>query len=125
MVNEIVIVGRLCKEPQLQMTKSEKMLCDFQIAVNSYDKTAMFFSAMAFNQKADFITKYLHKGDLVGITGSLMQKKFIINNETKSRVYILVERIDLISKKETDKKPVENDASTQTISIENDEELPF
>lgn len=75
MINAVTLVGRLVKEPEVRMTNKGKKIWGFALAnsifVNGEQKTN-FFTCTCYNEKiCDYASKYLGKGYLVGITGSL------------------------------------------------------
>lgn len=74
MLNKIVIIGRLGRDPQLRITKAGKSVCIFSAAVDSgygERKVTDWFRVIVFGKQADICCKHLKKGALVSITGSL------------------------------------------------------
>ena len=71
-MNSITISGRLTKDPVLRHTASEGTpVCSFTLAnYISADKT-QFVSCVAWNNTAERISRFLHKGALVAVTGKL------------------------------------------------------
>ena len=73
MINNVVIVGRLTRDPELRRTNSGVSVCSFTVAVDNRtknpdgSKSASFIPCTVFQQTADNMTKFLRKGSLVGI----------------------------------------------------------
>ena len=62
-MNKIIIKGRLAKDPELKKTNSGNVLCNFSVAVGrnfDYEITD-FFDCTAWNNNAEFISKYFSK----------------------------------------------------------------
>ena len=72
MSNTIVIIGRLTKDPESKDT-SGGMIAKFSVASDNQDrdKTTTFFNCTSFGKSAEFVTKYLTKGRLVSVVGSI------------------------------------------------------
>ena len=83
MINNVVLVGRLTRDPELKTTNSGTSVCSFTIAVDNRQKnpdgskSASFIPCTVFQQAADNMTKFLKKGSLVGIVGRLNQRSYV------------------------------------------------
>jgi single-strand DNA-binding protein len=100
MVNRVVLVGRLTRDPELRTTTTGKSVCSFTIAVNKRSKPtdgspdADFFNVTAWDRTADFVTNYLTKGRLVAVDGRLQSRKYTTNDgQNREVVEIVAENI--------------------------------
>jgi len=81
-INRVVLVGRLTRDPELRTTTTGKSVCSFGIAVNKRIKPqdgsadADFFNVTAWNQTAEFAANYLTKGRLIAVDGRLQARKY-------------------------------------------------
>lgn len=81
MINNVTLVGRLTKDPELQYMNGNKDFCQFTIAVNRNYKNANgeydadFINCSVFGKSAEYLTNYCFKGNLIGITGSIRTNK--------------------------------------------------
>jgi single-strand DNA-binding protein len=81
-INRVVLVGRLTRDPELRTTTTGKSVCDFSIAVTKRVKPqdgspdADFFRVNAWGQTAEYVSNYLHKGRLVAVDGRLQSRKY-------------------------------------------------
>ena len=77
MLNKIIIMGRLVKDPELRRTQSGTAVTSFRIAVDrdfkSQDgsKQADFFDVVAWRSTAEFVSKYFTKGRMAVVEGRL------------------------------------------------------
>lgn len=105
MINRIVLIGRLVRDPELRKTKENVSVVGFSIAVDNPpmangEKSTSFFECTAWNALADNIVKYTHKGSLIGIEGRLQQRTYVNkSNVNVSVVEIIVSGMQLLDKK--------------------------
>ena len=82
MINNVVLVGRITRDPELRYTPSNVATVSFSIAVDrSYssqggERQADFINCVAWRQSAEFLAKYVKKGYMVGITGSIQTRYY-------------------------------------------------
>ena len=65
MINKVILMGRLTKDPELRYTNNKTPVCSFTIAVNNgYGEKQQtdFVNCLAWNKTAEFVTKYFTKG---------------------------------------------------------------
>lgn len=95
MLNVVVLMGRLVRDPELKTPQSGNSVCTFSIAVDrSYtekdeERKADFFTVTAWRKTAEFICKYFQKGSLIAIEGSLQTRQYQDksgNNRTATEV---------------------------------------
>lgn len=95
-INRVVLIGRLTRDPELRTTGTGKSVCDFSIAVqkkfkpNDGSPDADFFSVSAWNQTAEYVSNYLHKGRLVAVEGRLQSRKYQAKDGTNREVVEIV-----------------------------------
>lgn len=76
-LNRVVLVGRLTRDPELRHTTSGLAIVTFTLAVDrryksqSGEKQTDFIRCKAWRQTAEFVHKYITKGRLVGVEGSI------------------------------------------------------
>ena len=124
-------VGRITADPELKTTSSGVSVTGFTLAVDrAYAKDGNrqtdFIPCTAFRGTADFITKYAHKGDVVGVVGALQSRKYE-DKEGKTRtVYeVVVNEVSICNGRKQDESET-RPAPVDTSDIaENDEGLPF
>lgn len=90
MINRVVLVGRLTKDPVLRKTQSNTSVTSFTCAVNrrfqAQEQTADFINCTAWNKTAEFISQYGKKGSLVGVEGRIQTRSY--DDATGKRVYV-------------------------------------
>lgn len=103
-MNSVNIMGRLVDDVELKDTNSGKKVCNFRIAVDAgKDKQAYFFPIVAWNGTAENIAKFFHKGSKIALSGILMQRSYIGEDEQKHNVIeILANSFDFCDSKKAE-----------------------
>ena len=87
MLNNVVLMGRLTKDPELRHTQSNIPVASFTIAVDrGYKKDeADFINIVAFGRAGEFAEKYFRKGTKVLVTGRIQTGSY--TNKDGQKVY--------------------------------------
>ena len=92
MINNVVIMGRLTKDAEERKTSNGKTVCSFCVAVDdSYNKDkAHFIDIIAWDKKAEFVTKYFRKGSMIAVQGRLATRTWEDKNGSKHKAVEIV-----------------------------------
>jgi single-strand DNA-binding protein len=81
MLNHIVLMGRLTRDPELRYTQSGTAVTSFRIAVDrdfsnreTGEKQADFIDVVAWRQTGEFVSKYFAKGSMAVVSGRLQMR---------------------------------------------------
>lgn len=88
-MNNIQLLGRITKDLEQKMTTSGKSVCSFDIAVTrKFDKdTTDFIPCVAWNKTCETMCKFVKKGQLIAIDGSLYTRKYEDKNGNNRTAY--------------------------------------
>lgn len=92
MINRVILVGRLTKDPEYRQTPSGVSVATFTLAVNRSftnsqgEREADFINVVVFRKQAENVNKYLSKGSLAGVDGRIQSRSYE-NNEGR-RVFV-------------------------------------
>lgn len=77
-MNNVSLIGRLTKDVQERRTQSGTPVVSFTLAVDrkKRDDGADFIPCIAWDKAAETIAKYVHKGDLFGVTGYIHTRNY-------------------------------------------------
>ena len=109
-MNNISLIGRLTKEPELKSTSNGNKVISFCLAVDrrTKDKATDWIDCVAWNKTAEIIAQYCHKGKMLSVTGSLQTRTWEDNEGNKHKVTeVNVMSIDLLGGSEKADKPSE------------------
>lgn len=107
MINNVVLVGRLTKDPDLRFTQSGQAVATFTLAVNrnftngSGEREADFINCVIWRKSAESLANYAKKGTLLGVTGRIQTRNY--ENQQGQRVYVtevVAENFQLLESKQ-------------------------
>nr|DAH20544.1 MAG TPA: Single strand binding protein [Bacteriophage sp.] len=77
-MNNVSLIGRLTKDVEERRTQRGTHVVSFTLAVDRRKKEdgADFIPCIAWDKAADTIAKYVHKGDLFGVTGYIQTRNY-------------------------------------------------
>lgn len=85
MVNNVIIQGRLVRDPELRQTPSGVSVTNFSIACerdykNGDERVSDFVDCVAWRGTADFIQRNFNKGRMIIVVGKLQSRKWVDND---------------------------------------------
>lgn len=111
MLNQIVLVGRLTKDIQVNKSEKGKKVANLVLAIprsfknmnGTYDTD--FIECTIFDNIAQNTSEYCHKGDILGIKGRLQSRLIENGDEKRTIIEVIAEKVTfLTSKKEEENK---------------------
>ncbi|MCO6262859.1 MULTISPECIES: single-stranded DNA-binding protein [Bacillati] len=147
MLNRVVLVGRLTKDPEFRTTPSGVEVATFTLAVNRTftnaqgEREADFINVVVFRKQAKNVNDYLSKGSLAGVDGRIQSRNYE-NNEGR-RVFVTevvadsVQFLDAKGNNQQNNQPQKQQEQTTKTKSKNpfenatgpieitDEDLPF
>ena len=101
MINRVVLVGRLTRDPELRNGGS---IAVFTVAIDNLgkEKTTSFIPCVVLNaQRSETVGKYARKGMLVGVEGRLNQRSFVRQDGSKGSVIeVICDSVQFLEKRE-------------------------
>lgn len=133
MLNRIVLMGRLTKKPELRRTQSGVAVTSFSLAVErdyksqSGERETDFIDVVAWRSTAEFAAKYLDKGRMAAVTGSLQGRSWQDKEGNKRRsMEVMADRIYFADSKREEPTGRGVDVSADDFQeVEDDGDLPF
>lgn len=92
MINRVVLVGRLTKDPEFRTTPNGVNVATFTLAVNrtftnaNGEREADFINVVVFRKQADNVNNYLSKGQLAGVDGRIQSRSY--ENQEGRRIFV-------------------------------------
>lgn len=145
MINNVTLVGRLTKDPELKYTPNEVAVANFTLAVNRAFKSengpdADFINVVVWRKPAENAANFLKKGSMAGVVGSIQTRNY--EGQDGKKVYVtevMADRVQFLDSKpkgegSENKPPANNKGFTRLdedpfagngqIDI-SDDDLPF
>lgn len=102
-LNNVMLIGRLTKDPESKYLPSGMAVVEFSIANNYYmsnkgSNEVNYFDVVAFGKMAETVAKYLTKGKQIAITGTLRQDRWQDKdtNTARSKVRIIMQSMQML-----------------------------
>ena len=139
MINKVILMGRLTKDPELRYTNNKTPVCSFTIAVNNgYGEKQQtdFINCVAWNKTAEFVTKYFIKGRMIIIADGRISTRSWETQDSK-RAYateVVANEVNFGESKTSPQlntpqtaaqPPMQDDDDDFTPLDEEDDDLPF
>lgn len=90
MLNKVIIMGRLTRDPDFKQTQSGVAICKFSVAVERQFKDSKtgerltdFLDCTAFRGTAEFISRYFSKGNMILVEGNIQNNNYTDNSGVK------------------------------------------
>lgn len=133
MLNKIILMGRLTRDPELRRTQSGTAVSSFSLAVDRDYKTqdggreTDFFDFVAWRSTAEFVCKYFSKGRMAVVEGRLQTRDWTDKDGNKRRsTEVLAESVYFgDSKRSESDTQAAPDQELQELPTEEEGELPF
>ncbi len=108
MLNQIVIVGRLVKDPELRETETGKKVTNITLAVprsyknvnGEYDTD--FIDCTLWTGVAESTSEYCKKGDLLGVKGRVQTRVYEKEEEKKYVTEVIAEKVTFLTSKKAE-----------------------
>lgn len=136
-LNQVVEVGRITAEPELKNTSIGVANVNFTLAVErayakkGEERETDFIQCVAWRGNAEFLAKFAHKGDVVGVQGELHSRKYEDKDGNKRTAYeVVADEISIFNGRKSDNTapapaPQQNTAPASIDIAADDDDLPF
>lgn len=107
-MNKVILIGRLCADPEFRQTTSGIAVCRIRIAVDrpkqkDQERQADFIGCTAWRSTAEFISRYFTKGQKIIVEGSLRNNDYTDNNGVKHySMDVLIQNVEFGESKGSD-----------------------
>ena len=142
MLNKIIVMGRLGRDPELRRTQAGTAVASFSLAVDRdfKDKTTGeracdWIDVVAWRQTGEFAARYLTKGRMVVVEGRLQMRDYTARDGSKRRAAeVVADSVYFADSRQTAPPPSEGNAyeaalpegpSNELRDLDHDGELPF
>lgn len=138
MINKVILMGRLTRDPEMRHTNSGTPVTTFSIAINSgygENQRTDFVNCLAWNKTAEFVTKYFAKGKMIIVIGRITTRSW--ETQDGKRAYateVVANEVNFGESKTSPQlntpqtaaqQPMQDDDDDFTPLDEEDDDLPF
>lgn len=99
MLNKIVVMGRLTRDPELRYTKSQTPVASFTLAVDrdyvqdGASRETDFIDCVAWRGTAEFVSNYFRKGSMAVVSGRLQIREWEKDGNKRKTAEIVVDNV--------------------------------
>lgn len=130
-MNTCQLMGRLTMEPEIRYTPNNIAVASFTLAVDrprakDREPAADFIPIIAWRERAEFISKYFHKGQRIALTGAIRTRNY--EGKDGNRVYVtevVADRVFFADSKQEHSAGEAPPPAPEPPSISDDDEYPF
>ena len=129
MLNRIIVMGRLVRDPELRRSQSGKAVTSFTVAVDRpgvKDKTD-FIDCVAWEKKAEFVSRYFRKGQRIEVSGVITTRTYEKDGQKRKATELRCDQVFFGDSKPEDGRPVPQLSGGDTFQemMDGDDDLPF
>ena len=123
MINNVVLVGRLTRDPELRFTSNGLAVASFNLAVNrnftnaSGEREADFVNCVIWRKPAEALANYAKKGTLIGVVGRIQTRNY--ENQQGQKVFVtevVCDNFQLLERANSSESQANNSSSNQESS---------
>ncbi|WP_031542441.1 single-stranded DNA-binding protein [Mesoplasma photuris] len=120
-MNQVVIIGRITKDPELRTATNGKPFVGFTVAVSEYsggNEFTNFIPCMAFDKNAENMAKFLKKGAQVAVSGRISVRSREVDGRRQDAVNVNADRVQFL-----DSKTTSSNSSSNSEYVKNDSNI--
>lgn len=126
MINNVVLGGRLTKDPDLKYTQNGTAIASFTLAVErdfsgqDGNKETDFINCVIWRKSAETLANYVRKGQQIGVVGRIQTRNY--ENQQGQQVYVtevVAERFYFLEKKDSGSNTGSNNSNQQKNNSDN------
>ena len=131
MLNNVIIMGRLTRDPELRRTQGGTAVTSFTMAVDrdfksqSGEKETDFIDVVAWRNTGEFAAKYLAKGRMAAVEGRIQVRDWQDKDGNRRKSVEVVADNVYFADSKRDSKPQESRDEQEFDEIEDDGDFPF
>ena len=132
MLNRVILVGRMVRDPELRRTGTGVAVTSFTIAMNRNftnqqgERQADFIPCVVWNKAAENTARYCGKGSLVGVEGRLQSRSYENQGKKVNVIEVICDSVQFLepsSKQKASNNSTSNIDTTEMYSKMSEEEI--
>lgn len=112
MYNKVIMMGRICSDPELKTTPNGVNVCTFRIAVErrfqqkGEERKTDFFNVVAWRSTGELVNKYFGKGKMILVEGEMQTRQYTDKSGNQATWYeIVAKRVSFTGEKSVNTAP--------------------
>lgn len=130
MLNRIILIGRLTRDPELRFTVNGKAVANFTLAVDrgwGEQKETDFIDIVVWDKSAENSAQYLKKGRLAGVEGRLQIRQYEHEGQKRRAAEVVASRVIFLERDNKGGASGEGDTTAPWVSggVLGPDDVPF
>ena len=140
MLNKVILMGRLTRDPEIRYTQDQNPIASFSLAVDrsfvkqGEERQTDFINIVCFRSTASFVEKYFSKGQLVAVAGRIQSRNWEDKEGNKrNSIDVIADEVHFAEPKRDNSAPRQNGSNSGSSStngdfvptVNGDDDLPF
>ena len=127
MINRVILVGRITKDPELKSTQSNVSFVNFTLAVNrqfadqSGERQADFIQCVVWRRQAENLAQYIKKGALLGVEGRIQTRTYEVDGNTRYITEVVCDSVQFLETRGDNSSSNDDYSQPEPSSNDNDE----
>lgn len=118
-MNSLTVAGSLGRDAELKYLNNGDPVLNFSVADSQgKDKPTIWWNCQLFGKRAESLDPYLKKGQSVTVVGSISEREYEKDGQTRKAISVRVSEVALMGKREAEQKPKKSNDF-------DDEQIPF
>ena len=117
MLNKIVIMGRLTRDPELRYTQNDNPVTSFTLAVDRDKDGVDFIDCVAWRKTAEFVNNYFRKGGMAVVAGRLQIREWEKDGQKRKAAEVVVDNIYFGEARRTEER--------RFVEVDDEGDIPF
>ena len=124
MMNRVILVGRITKDPEVKTTQSNIPVVTFTLAVNrqfadqSGERQADFIQCVVWRKQAENLARFVKKGALLGVEGRIQTRQYEADNGTRYVTEVVCDSVQFL---ESTVEQIEQHSRGEPTAADNEE----
>ena len=102
MINKVILVGRITRDPEVKMINAETAVCNFSLACNrpytreNGEKETDFINCVVWRKQAENMGKYVKKGQLLGVEGRIQVRTYEQDGQKRYQTEVFCDSVTFL-----------------------------
>ena len=127
-MNNVILMGRLTRDPELKYSQAGKAYCRFTVAINREfnREEADFINCLAFGKTAETIAEWLGKGRRIALQGRIQTGSYQNSNgDTVYTTEVVADRFEFVDSAKSDTSKNQSYSNNNDDVLDDDDDFPF
>lgn len=127
-MNNVILIGRLTRNPELKYSQSGKAFCRFSLAVQREfnREEADFINCLAFGKTAETIAEWLGKGRRIALQGRIQTGSYQNSNgDTVYTTEVVADRFEFVDSAKSDTNKNQTYSNNDDDVLDDNDDFPF